>query len=257
MITLTVVTVNFNSGDLLFSTIKSIKRFKDTIKIKHVIIDGGSSDISQEDMKNYLDEQDIYVSEPDGGIYDAMNKAFKYITEETYLTWINSGDTLINADLTFDILRRDTPDCLVCSTVELRHLDSEYTNRIPEKIDVFNEKNFMDFRIHHQGFIIKSSLIKKHYDVSIGAMSDKLFMIQNLENLNMIHYSSVPHCCYITGGLSDKPSLARIVSHYSVSRKLELNIIQVIASSPIKTLRFLLRNIFPYFLFNMIRKYIV
>lgn len=256
MTCLTVITVNFNSGDNLFKTINSVNSYKKRIYLKHIIIDGGSTDISNQAVLDLLGDKDVYISERDAGIYDAMNKAFKYINEDSYLTWINSGDILINANLTFKNLESTHPDCLICTTIELCHVSNEQTIRHPNEIVTFNNKNFLDFKIHHQGFIIKKSCIKSFYDISIGSMSDKLFMIQNLNNTTSVDYSSIPHCAYLTGGVSDKPNISRILSHYFVARKLNLNICKIIFYSPAKAIRFFLRNIIPYFLFIKIRKYV-
>lgn len=70
---LSVVTVCWNPGDILLEAIKSVQA-QDFAQVEHVIIDGGSTDGTVERVQALLRPGDVFVSEPDKGIYDAMNK---------------------------------------------------------------------------------------------------------------------------------------------------------------------------------------
>ncbi|MBK2094781.1 glycosyltransferase [Francisella philomiragia] len=90
----TVITVCYNSEKTIQKTLRSIK--DQTYKnIEYIIIDGGSTDKTLEIINNYKDIVDILISEPDNGIYDAMNKGIKLATGD-YIGFLNSDDYYTN-----------------------------------------------------------------------------------------------------------------------------------------------------------------
>ncbi|MCW3845615.1 glycosyltransferase [Sphingomonas sp. LB-2] len=70
---ISVVTVCYNPGEILLEAIKSVQA-QDFADVEHVIIDGGSKDGTPDRVAAVLRPGDVFVSEPDKGIYDAMNK---------------------------------------------------------------------------------------------------------------------------------------------------------------------------------------
>ena len=91
---LSIITVNLNNKVGLQKTIDSIisQTFKD---FEWIVIDGGSTDGSKELIEKYSDYITYWVSEPDKGIYNAMNKGIK-VAKGEYLQFLNSGDYLFN-----------------------------------------------------------------------------------------------------------------------------------------------------------------
>ena len=85
-----IITVNYNNKNGLEMTIKSVlgQTCKD---FEYIIIDGGSTDGSVEVIKKYASRIDYWVSEPDKGVYNAMNKGIRKATGD-YLNFMNSGD---------------------------------------------------------------------------------------------------------------------------------------------------------------------
>jgi len=87
---ISVVTPTYNSGKYLEETIKSVIS-QNYPGLEYIIIDGGSSDNTLEIVKKYSDFISLWVSEPDSGMYDALNKGFQKSTGEI-LAWLNSDD---------------------------------------------------------------------------------------------------------------------------------------------------------------------
>ena len=85
-----IITVNYNNKDGLKKTIESVisQSFRD---YEFIIIDGGSTDSSADILREYDKEITYWVSEPDKGIYNAMNKGIAKATGD-YLNFMNSGD---------------------------------------------------------------------------------------------------------------------------------------------------------------------
>ena len=108
MIKLSIITINYNNAEGLRKTLASVAS-QTYADIEHVIVDGGSTDGSVEVIREY--EQSLasrlsplasnlkWVSEPDKGIYNAMNKGIRMATGE-YIEILNSGDILFDANVT-------------------------------------------------------------------------------------------------------------------------------------------------------------
>jgi len=153
---LSIITINYNNKAGLLKTIQSVvsQTWQD---FEFIIIDGNSLDGSKDVINTYSSFFSYSVSEPDSGIYNAMNKGIKISTGD-YLMFLNSGDSLIdntileklNAELNgkYDIYYGD-----------ILHIDG-----IKKEIRTFPKKlNFAFFyeqNISHQASFIKSKLFK-------------------------------------------------------------------------------------------------
>ena len=88
---ITIITVCYNAQELIEKTINSVtmQTYKNT---EYIIIDGASSDSTINILEKQKQNIDILVSEPDTGIYNAMNKAIK-LSKGDFLIFLNAGDT--------------------------------------------------------------------------------------------------------------------------------------------------------------------
>lgn len=107
---LSIITVNFNNNSGLGKTLESV-RHQSFSSYEHIIIDAGSKDGSLETIKQYAEGNPhvtFWVSEPDKGIYDGMNKGIEHAGGE-YLQFLNSGDFLVGDVLgQVDLMGRNT-----------------------------------------------------------------------------------------------------------------------------------------------------
>jgi glycosyltransferase involved in cell wall biosynthesis len=92
---LTIVTVVFNAADLLEATIRSVRK-AEFPQIEYIVIDGGSQDGTLDIIHDNSDSIDIWISDRDKGLYDAMNKGLMKATGE-YVLFLNSGDLLFDS----------------------------------------------------------------------------------------------------------------------------------------------------------------
>ena len=107
---LSIITINLNNAQGLEKTIKSVvsQTYSD---YEYIIIDGASTDGSVDVIQEYRNKITYWVSEPDTGIYNAMNKGILKATGE-YCQFLNSGDILVDNNVTERMLS-DMPDCSI------------------------------------------------------------------------------------------------------------------------------------------------
>ena len=86
----TIVTPSYNQGQYLEATLRSVLD-QGYPNLEYIVIDGGSTDNSVDIIQRYADHLTYWVSEPDGGMYDALNKGFSRATGEL-MGWLNSDD---------------------------------------------------------------------------------------------------------------------------------------------------------------------
>lgn len=160
---LTIVTVVYNDRKGITETIESVIRNKSD-EIEYVVIDGGSTDGTLEIINNYQTHIDIFVSEPDNGIYDAMNKSIK-LGNGNYILNINSGDILLINPLEHvsrSILESKTLNLILFNVLQSN--GKLFRNKFSSEIKIHNT-------VHHQGILYR---LDKHrlYDLRYVVFSD-------------------------------------------------------------------------------------
>lgn len=85
-----IITVVYNGADTIEKTITSVIKQSD-VDIEYIIIDGGSTDGTLDVVKKYDEKISYWISEPDNGIYDAMNKGIRCASGE-WVTFMNAND---------------------------------------------------------------------------------------------------------------------------------------------------------------------
>lgn len=91
-----VITVVKNDADRLEKTILSVVEQKTLAAIDYFVVDGGSQDGTLEIIKKYAHHISWWVSEPDHGIYDAMNKAWAAAPDDSFILFLGAGDRILS-----------------------------------------------------------------------------------------------------------------------------------------------------------------
>ena len=99
----TIITVCYNAQDSIRTTINSVLQ-QNYMDFEYIVIDGKSNDLTYSIVKKYRDEFNEkgiayrYISEPDTGIYNAMNKAIE-MSRGDWLLFLNAGDYFVNSEV--------------------------------------------------------------------------------------------------------------------------------------------------------------
>ena len=134
---ISIVTPSFNQGQFIEETIRSIL-LQNYPNLEYIIIDGGSTDNSLEIIRKYESWITYWVSEPDNGQSQAINKGFKKCTGDL-VNWICSDDLLCkNALYNMAPLLNDNLNALIIG----KGLRIDQTNKILNEINRFDHKKY-------------------------------------------------------------------------------------------------------------------
>lgn len=190
----TIITVVLNGEKHLEQSIRSVCD-QQYPNIEYFIIDGGSTDGTLDIIHKYEDRIDYWISEPDGGIYDAMNKGISLARGE-WLYFLGADDRLSAADtisgLKSFLMNNST---VVCGKV------SYQDNRVVQSR--FSLRTYMHNTVHHQAAFYHKHLFEHwKYDATLQVMAD--YELNLMIYLNKWGFSTVPNLIAVCadGGIS-------------------------------------------------------
>lgn len=171
---LSIITINYNNKEGLKKTIQSVcdQSFKE---VEYIVIDGGSIDGSKEYIKEHGNKITFWLSEPDNGIYHAMNKGIKHANGD-YLLFLNSGDMLINNNILTDVLPYFTDELDIISGSILTS-----DNRVLRTPNKLTTTFFLNNSLHHPATFISKKLFKNScYNEQKKIVSDWEFFVDSI-----------------------------------------------------------------------------
>ncbi|MEO0310977.1 MAG: hypothetical protein RIQ89_634 [Bacteroidota bacterium] len=199
-----IITIVYNAETEIVPTVKSIIQ-QTYSKIEYIIIDGNSSDRTLEAIRPFKDKIAKIVSEPDKGLYDAMNKGIAHATGN-YIWFINAGDELANNDVVASVAKKlDTlPDIIYGETTMI---DQSGRTLGPRRLKAPQVLNWQSLQwgmvVCHQSFIVAKEKCL-NYDLSIKIAADIDWMINVLKSAESIFNSGMVLSKFKTGGKSYK-----------------------------------------------------
>jgi len=167
---LSIITINYNNKEGLKKTIDSViyQTWRD---FEWIIVDGGSTDGSKELIEEYASKGCFswWCSEPDNGVYNAMNKGISHANGE-YLNFMNSGDVYYSTRVLENICSKNINADIIYSNAHY------YTNK-DSVVRAKPKQMSLNFLLHHalchQSMLIKRSLFQiARYDERLKIVSD-------------------------------------------------------------------------------------
>jgi len=166
---ITIVTVVYNGAEHLEKTMKSVIE-QSYDNVEYIIIDGGSTDGTLEIIKRYKNEIDYWVSEADGGIYDAMNKGIALGNGE-WINFMNEGDSFYNDEVLAFVASSDdglSRGVIYGDSMKIYGGDRAIFKKCKPLISMDRELPFV-----HQCAFVKTSLAKQHpFDIYYKICAD-------------------------------------------------------------------------------------
>jgi len=216
---LSIITVTFNNAKGLSKTIEVLPSSSE--QLEHLIIDGKSTDdtplIMSTDKRNYAK----WISEPDNGIYDAMNKGLS-LAKGRYVLFLNAGDYFASSeviDKICAILSRSSPDMLYGETILINSdnkiigLRSIHTTKeLPDSLNMNALRRGMV--VCHQSLIVRKEIASSFINDNLSADYDWLLNATKKSD-NIINLES-PIAKYLVGGESKKQHLRSLYDRLTI-----------------------------------------
>ena len=177
---ISIITITYNAIKVIEKTIQSVVKQKYD-DIEYIIIDGGSTDGTIDIIKQYENKISLWISEPDKGIYDAMNKGIKLAKGE-WINFMNAGDyfydNLVLSKFS-EIAKQSNADIIYGEVI--KRLPSIIFPEKPMPLSFI--KNHMVFS--HQSTFIKASYHKKYlFNDKFKSSGDYHFFYNSYYNWN-------------------------------------------------------------------------
>lgn len=206
---LTVITVCLNSGKTIEKTIQSvIAQIAQEWELEYIVIDGGSSDGTMTIVEKYGAYISQYVSEPDQGIFDAMNKGISMASGDV-IAFLNSDDwyeknALINI---MEVFINSDCDCVCCDNYVLgKNGQKNYYNASKYSIEDLH----IQMTYYHSSIFCKKEFFKKNgnFDLKYKIAADYDWFLGIIERGAKLRYIHQPVFTFCYGGISSTNEIA-------------------------------------------------
>jgi glycosyltransferase involved in cell wall biosynthesis len=212
---ISVVTVNFNMGRELPSTLDSVLG-QDYPNLESIVIDGGSTDGSRDVIETYGSRLSYWVSEPDRSLYDGMNKGVSAASGE-WVVFMNSGDRFAAPDVLSRMFHEDQADADVVYGDHVR----VYPDRAIERIIPAESPSVLPLRMHcsHQSlFMRREILLNRPFTIKLLAADYDAILSAYVSGRKFKHISCVVAVAAV-GGRSDRHRLTMLMQRIAIVRR--------------------------------------
>jgi glycosyltransferase involved in cell wall biosynthesis len=215
---LSVITVVYNNAKDIERTILSVVQ-QTYGNIEYIVIDGASTDGTLAIIHQYQNQIAQIISEPDKGIYDAMNKGLSIATGD-YVLFMNSGDEFFEKDTVEKVFNKAQNADIYYGETEIinENLVSQGRRRhqIPKKLSINSFKYGMS--VCHQAIYIKRSLVN-FYDPKYKLSADIDWILSALGKAKTTVNTDLYVAKYLIGGQSKQKHRQSLLERYQIFKK--------------------------------------
>lgn len=214
-----IITVTYNAGKVLEDTIQSV--ITQTYKnVEYIIVDGKSTDGTMDIVNRYREHIHTIVSEPDKGLYDAMNKGIDLATGD-YLCFLNAGDEL-HEDDTLQLIthslsgEKELPDVIYGETAivdEEGHFLRMRRLSTPEHLTWKSFQHGM--LVCHQAFMPRRDLAVK-YNLKYRFSADFDWCIRIMKKSSVLHNTHLTIIDYLNEGMTTRNHKASLKERFHI-----------------------------------------
>lgn len=203
-----IITITYNAASTLERTIESVER-QDYPAIEYIVVDGASTDGTMEIVGRHASRVGKYVSEPDGGLYYAMNKGLGMATGD-YVWFLNAGDELYEPTTVSETMGKGDAetDILYGDTTITRMDGSEVGPRRLSPPKTLSRDSFRDgMLVCHQSFVARRTLCPE-YDTRYRLSADFDWCVKVIERSRKSVNTGMTMVRFLDGGVT-KHNLGR------------------------------------------------
>lgn len=219
--TVTIITICYNAAATIEKTLQSIAE-QDYPNIEYLIIDGKSKDNTLDIVARYQPHISKIVSEPDKGIYDAMNKGLEEATGE-YIWYVHADDQIYASNTLSQIMENHQNEdfiygkaLLVNEKGEERSLETRKSHPNAKTLTWKTMKQGM--AISHQAMLVRRTLAPK-YDLTYRYVADFDWLIRVLKHSRSVRDTGTYWCRFAEGGISTQHRNASLKERFAILRK--------------------------------------
>lgn len=213
-----VITVCYNAEATLEDTIQSV--ISQTYHhVEYIIVDGASKDRTMDIVNRYRDRIAVVVSEPDKGLYDAMNKGIRLATGD-YLCFLNAGDSFHEDDtlqqMVHSIHTLQLPDVLYGETELVDHEGHFLRMRRLQAPEHLTWKSFRQgMLVCHQAFFPRRDLVMP-YDLRYRFSADFDWCIKIMKKSKVLHNTHLTLIDYLAEGMTTRNHRASLRERFRI-----------------------------------------
>ncbi len=192
---ISIVTISFNSAKTISDTINSVINQKG-VELEYILVDGGSTDGTIEIIESFGDKIHHFVSEPDKGIYDAMNKGVDLATGDI-VGVLNSDDFYSNEYVLSKVIQKfeDNIDAVYGDLVYVKQDDTSKITRTWVSKDYQEDAFKKGWMPPHPTFFVRKSIYEKFgsYSLELRSAADYEFMLRVIHKhqINLAYLNEV------------------------------------------------------------------
>jgi len=233
LIQISIITATLNSANTIRSCLASLK--SQTYRFEHIIIDGGSADGTIEILNQESQKDALIVSEPDQGLYDALNKGIQLASGDV-IGFLHADDIFADCDVLADVAalfeykwNKMKNRCIASCYGDLVYVRADNAKQIVRywKSSEFDKRRFYyGWMPPHPTFFVRKSVYQKYggFNLELGTSADYELMLRFLLKYGIT-------CGYIprilvkmrTGGVSNASVTNRILANYNDRRAWRVN----------------------------------
>lgn len=212
---ISIITITYNAESEIRPTLESLNR-QTFRNFEHLVIDGASSDNTLSIVKE-MSPDSIVISEPDKGLYDAMNKGLRAAKGE-YVLFLNAGDSLHYPDILRRYADQRGANIIYGDTIIV---DSERNFIKPRHLSAPKKLTFKSFSkgmlVCHQAFMVRRN-ISPEYDLQYQFSADYEWTLKCLRSSDPTHNANIEAIAidYLSDGLTDKNHKASLKERYKI-----------------------------------------
>lgn len=216
-----IITICYNAAETIEKTLKSVVA-QDYPNIEYLIIDGKSKDNTLEIVSKYKDQIALILSEPDKGIYDAMNKGMEKATGD-YIWYMHADDQIYASDTLSIIMKNHQYEDFIYGKALL--IDEQGNERSletrkphPKDKDLSWKTMKQGMAISHQSMLVKRSIAPK-YDLQYRYVADFDWLIRVLKASQTVRDTGTYWCRFAEGGISTQHRNASLKERFAILQK--------------------------------------